>query len=66
MVSLYSVVPALIATKDGGATPVKQPGGIQVSQRTTNNTKINSTEEIDSLTKKGTNEENPQRHIDDR
>ena len=26
VVSLYSVVPALIATKEGGATPVDQPG----------------------------------------
>lgn len=26
VVSLYSVVPALIATKDGGATPAKRPG----------------------------------------
>lgn len=26
VVSLYSVVPALIATNDGGATPVNQPG----------------------------------------
>lgn len=26
VVSLYSVVPALIATKDGGATPANQPG----------------------------------------
>lgn len=39
VVSLYSVVPALIATKDGGATPVNEPGWIQVSQWTTNDTK---------------------------
>lgn len=39
VVSLYSVVPALIATKDGGATPVNEPGWIQVSQWTTNDAK---------------------------
>lgn len=33
VVSLYRVVPALIATNDGGATPVNQPGRIHVSQR---------------------------------
>lgn len=32
VVSLYSVVPALMATKDGGATPVDQQGGMQRSQ----------------------------------
>lgn len=32
VVSLYSVVPALIATKDGGATPVNQSGRMHVSQ----------------------------------
>lgn len=33
VVSLYSVVPALIATKDGGATPVNERSWTQVSQR---------------------------------
>lgn len=32
VVSLYSVVPALMATKDGGATPVDQPEWVQASQ----------------------------------
>lgn len=40
VVSLYSVVPALIATKDGGATPAKRAGWIQVSQATINDTKV--------------------------
>lgn len=68
VVSLYSVVPALIATKEGGATPVDQPGGIQVSQwiQIIQQIIYRQSEGMDILTKKGTEEENPQRHVDDR
>lgn len=63
VVSLYSVVPALMATNDGGATPVNQQGLIQVRHWIMKETKIKHSR---SLTKKGADEENPQRHIDDR
>lgn len=67
VVSLYSVVPALIATKDGGATPVK---AARVNTGESENNSIYQTKIHQkgwaNLTKKGTNEENSQRHIDDR
>lgn len=40
VVSLYSVVPALIATKDGGATPVRETTSSESKASLTNTTSI--------------------------
>lgn len=63
VVSLYSVVPALIATNDGGATPVNGTDSAWMSKRKTGKWRV--AEGMSGFTKEGTNEEDPQRHIDD-
>lgn len=71
VVSLYSVVPALMATNDGGATPVNGTGGNtgqlaeEPQQKPAWIQEKKEKRVIYSLTKEGTDEESPQRHIDD-
>lgn len=59
VVILYSVVPALMATKDGGATPVER------EQDVCHWTNGRDTTKRRRLTKEGADEERPQRHVDD-
>lgn len=56
-------MPALIATKDGGATPVNGTDSTWMSKRKT--AKWQAAEGMRGLTKEGPDEEDPQRHIDD-
>lgn len=71
VVSLYRVVPALIATNDGGATPVNETaehrwaGGRTATTATKKQHRRKKERAVGSLTKEGTDEERPQRHIDD-
>lgn len=65
VVSLYSVVPALIATKDGGATPVSR-GKHKRVRNNQSHQKENEIESTKDVTEEGSDKEHPQRHIDDR
>lgn len=66
VVSLYRVVPALIATNDGGATPVKPARLTHRWASTRIYIKNIKYRKIECLTEKGADKENPQRHVDDR
>lgn len=62
VVSLYRVVPALMATNDGGATPVQGRGGTAGELA---DDRRQRKKRRRSLTEEGADEERPQRHVND-